>query len=696
MTAGGGPATPRPEHPWSLHTFILPFIAEIPTEDPDGLPEPARFCRWKLHLPAGRIALDREHWKVLSWTQEDQPPILTGNPSSGSQGPSAEEAIIQQYNAFQYFTKPARDMVFGYHLNSRDGSAGKRTPRLVRHFELQPDGKDLRAWNSQYVIRHGDYKYELDLVRVRLVTYSTNVSLLVLETEYYGPDHSLADIERINEYGRRVCFPFLSGKPSGTHPVTADYISIRGLPGFTKNVAPQDGQDGQEDGWVADFVYDVPDHAPAGDAGTADAEVVALDAVAEDADAQDVDAEDEVVAEDADADASTGADPDTDIAAGAEADDWWGDNKLSFSHLMEPIKGLLSQWSERTATSRAAHLREAVKQGNGQQYFLVRPVVDDRMFVCCLYRSDAFSQECSQWVPGPAPEQGTYAVFSSEPANDPVAERLYAFSFIDVGSASCTSRTSRQRILQRSIYDRWIGAGTLYGITPHSFVCLTSESWEDTNPTVVSPFSNMYLEMVVMALAQRASVLSMSAQASRLSSAYNPDKRDADPATDIAKLQQQNARVQNQIMLSEVTTQEQGVEMFTMMRQALGIEANNAELTDQLSYLYKMSSAAAQQAAKRDRQERKEAQQDRDETNKRLEWILALAVAAVTFGALGSAIVDIFGSTGALRLWAVTVPALLMVVAAVLLWLSVGRSKRNERRRRHGKHHGGRHPGLGT
>jgi hypothetical protein len=551
------------------------------------------------------VGLDPGCWSLVSWEGEDEPPR-----TPKAEGEEAQERRIRQYNAFQYFTEPARRLVLGTRQPHSSNAPSQRP--VVQHFELRPNGRTLKELGCRYVIERGDHRYELDLVRVRLITYSTGVSMLVLETEYYGEHHTLEDIERINEHGRHVCFPWVNAKPDHGHHVTADYISIPGLPGFTERAAERATPDGRqpEERHVADFVYD------------------------------------------------------------RAGDDWWREN-LSFHHLMDPLKAILSEWSDKRATSRLAHLlqRDRADSDGLAPEFLVRPAMDDRMFVCCLYRSDQASREASAWVDSEAASdrRGHYRLFSSEPSADRAADAFAAFAFVDADGSSCQSRTMRARVLQDCVYDRWIEYGTLYAATPHSFVCLTGEDWTQTVGPVVIAFTNVYIEMVLMALAQKASVLHMSGEAASLADGHDPNDPDEALVAAIAELQHRNARVQNQVVLSEVTTQIQGIELFSLLRRQLGIEASNAELVDQLDYLYKMSAASAEQARLRADRQRAEAEAERLERQGQMAFRVTLLALLLAVAALGSAVIDVGGAPAWLFRWGLLIPG--AVVVAIGLWL---------------------------
>jgi hypothetical protein len=535
--------------PWSWHTFILPFVAHTPApaDDPDGL-TPAVFVssldmashtsRRRGHDESGKaefdfhkIPLDAAHWASRSWLQDEPPDWLTQmscriDSPGGTPTCSPQETLFDTYNTFQFFTDAARDLAFG--------RKPQGDPQLARHFELLPFGQSLK--DCHYIIDWTEqasrtdpsappkhYRYDLDLVRIRLITYNTFVSILVLETEYRQPDHhELEDILRINEYGRRICYPYLhldlvrtltDTQPHG-HPRVADSITITGLQPADQPVK-------------ADFIFQ------------------------------------------------------------SSSESWT--EQLEFQYVMEPLKIILSRWTNgHEATS---SVRQAIEAPAGTTGFVVQPVMDSRMFVCCLYRDDEFSTAATKYDD----HLGRYAALSPRAEDDAVANAFYAFAFIDAGRPTCQNRALRAQRLAACVYDRWGDDKVLHAVTDRSFVALVSQSDPTMDFAVIRPFRSTHLDMVIFALAQKASIMQMSHRAADLADQF--DKVSAADNTEsslIALLERKNALMQNQVILSEVTTMVQGREMFTLMRDQLDLTASNAELITQLEYLYQMDAARAQ------------------------------------------------------------------------------------------------------
>ncbi|MDR0920417.1 MAG: hypothetical protein LBM93_14420 [Oscillospiraceae bacterium] len=194
----------------------------------------------------------------------------------------------------------------------------------------------------------------------------------------------------------------------------------------------------------------------------------------------------------------------------------------------------------------------------------IKPIMDDRMFVHCLYKNKQLIRKSKKRT-----DKNNYDYLMK----NSLQQDLYKLFYIE-NNLTCQNEDLIKDILRRTTYDRWIECGTLYSLTHHSFVCLTTEDAPEVS--VVRPFLTVYLEMSIMAILQRASILYLSKEA-----ASHSDKKNRE----IIKLNKNNIEIQNEFVLSEVTLQEQGIEIFNMLRKELFIEGSNKELTEQLSLL---------------------------------------------------------------------------------------------------------------
>lgn len=235
------------------------------------------------------------------------------------------------------------------------------------------------------------------------------------------------------------------------------------------------------------------------------------------------------------------------------------DDELNLHYIMRPVYQLLGL--------------------DGKHAKSIIPAVDDRMFVCCHVANNLLIEEAKQW------QGDTYRYLTDYE----VSKKLYALFFIDETSSSCQSRNGIVSFLEQAVYDRWVDWGTLYGVTHHSMVALTTTNSPDH---LVANFLTRYVEMAIIAVAQRATILKLSLEASELAtSSPVEEKIDHD---EINKLHKRYILAQNRVILSEVTNQEQGVEMFDLLRESLYIEKSDAELKDQIINLNAVATAQAE------------------------------------------------------------------------------------------------------
>lgn len=103
---------------------------------------------------------------------------------------------------------------------------------------------------------------------------------------------------------------------------------------------------------------------------------------------------------------------------------------------------------------------------------------------------------------------------------------------------------------------------------------------------MISPFLTEYIQIAILALAQRSAILLLSTEAAVVANGFSDDEYITQKQIgDIEALQAKYVKAQNQILLSEVTVQDQGVEIYEMFRKQLYIQQNKQELDQQMNNL---------------------------------------------------------------------------------------------------------------
>ena len=95
--------------------------------------------------------------------------------------------------------------------------------------------------------------------------------------------------------------------------------------------------------------------------------------------------------------------------------------------------------------------------------------------------------------------------------------------------------------------------------------------------------------MIMINILQRASILTFSKKASSLSEIINAKKNKKKHIKSIMELHEKYVQFENQILLTELTSQEQGIELCDMIAEQLYIEEDSKELMERLYHLYEIS-----------------------------------------------------------------------------------------------------------
>ena len=220
--------------------------------------------------------------------------------------------------------------------------------------------------------------------------------------------------------------------------------------------------------------------------------------------------------------------------------------------------------------------------------FFIEPIIDDRMFVACYYNNGKFAEEMSEWT------NGTYKyLYDAEnmlPSNEKsTANRLYRMMFIDGDGITCHSRKMLKDMLEKYIYDRWVenyydgrSSGTITGINEYCMISVSDFEYGSVS------FLSEYIEMLILVLAQRASLLSFERTISEIAcekSSFN-----------IGKVQKSYVLFQSELLLQEVTPQQQGIELYDRMREYLYITKQQSEIESQIKSLFELNAAAHDRA----------------------------------------------------------------------------------------------------
>lgn len=197
---------------------------------------------------------------------------------------------------------------------------------------------------------------------------------------------------------------------------------------------------------------------------------------------------------------------------------------------------------------------------------IIKPVIDDRMFVMCWYGNNKLSRMIG----------GNYEKFKT-------GDDWYRLLFVDGGSATCQNDALKEKLINEHTYQRWQKYGSLYGCTRYSAVFISENSDYATN-VLLRTFRTMYVRMAELSLVQRASILKFSEQVTIISELK--EKETAKLVSSVSDLYRQYIRFINKVYFSEITAQEQAIEIYAMIQDSMKIKGQVKELDEQIEELH--------------------------------------------------------------------------------------------------------------
>lgn len=144
--------------------------------------------------------------------------------------------------------------------------------------------------------------------------------------------------------------------------------------------------------------------------------------------------------------------------------------------------------------------------------------------------------------------------------------------------------------MDKHTYKRWNDMPTLYGVTRYSFVMLTDQGWFARNH-LSTHFRTMYYKLVELCLVQRASVLQFADEVTAISHLSDKNNSTSFIANEIQELYRDYIRFINKIYFREITAQEQGIELYDMLKEKMRIPEQVTDLDGEIEELYSYASA---------------------------------------------------------------------------------------------------------
>ena len=218
----------------------------------------------------------------------------------------------------------------------------------------------------------------------------------------------------------------------------------------------------------------------------------------------------------------------------------------------------------------------------------INPVIDDRMFVLSWYKNDTWARILSQ--------NSSYLKYP----------HWYEYVFVDkYNGITCQNDDLQKELIQKATYTRWQKYGTLYGISRYSLVCLTTSDCPSYIPRY---FETEYARMVELILVQKASVLRFSAEVTNISNLSGKKHI----GSKVNALYKEYIRFVNQIHFREVSPQDQGIELYTLLYETMNLKDQVEKLDQEIEELYNFITL---------REDRKS-----NHTMSQLSWIATIAL----------------------------------------------------------------------
>lgn len=315
-----------------------------------------------------------------------------------------------------------------------------------------------------------------------------------------------------------------------------------------------------------------------------------------------------------------------------------------------------------------SYLRDPLQKNNFIRQLLfedgstttVVPAVDDRMFVCCCIADSEYTDHFLGYPAWPQEQsienrQNASWKFLTDWKT---GKELYGLTNIDYPDSSCQNRLMLNQYFEEQLYLRWIEYGTLHAVTNHSMVCLTSPAVQDS---VINPFLTLYIEMAILVLAQRASLISFDAKITKCVSAAQD--RNADMLRQLIELSEKYAVFQGELLIQEVTSQIQGIEVYEKLQKMLFVRQLETNIQRQMRNLYEI--AQSRQA------------EEQEEKQKRFENALAIFGIGFTLITAFSACIDLrafletFGWESTVELSKLTIKIVALIIGPAFI-LAVG------------------------
>ena len=210
---------------------------------------------------------------------------------------------------------------------------------------------------------------------------------------------------------------------------------------------------------------------------------------------------------------------------------------------------------------------------NDKNKYLIQHIIDDRMFVVSWYNNEEIVNE---W------KNTQKDMLESSCHKYEENDFWYQYVFIDGKDKTVQNPTMQKDLIKKATYDRWVGNGTLFGITRYSFVCLSDDSYF-SKEILRLHMKSMYFQMFTIILTLRATILRFSDEITAISDIDENDKKLEERVRNLYK---NYLRFKNKIYFRELTAQDQGIELYEKALEITKIEKEINDLANEINALH--------------------------------------------------------------------------------------------------------------
>lgn len=209
----------------------------------------------------------------------------------------------------------------------------------------------------------------------------------------------------------------------------------------------------------------------------------------------------------------------------------------------------------------------------------VTPVIDDRMFVNCWYANTDLGNKYKK-------QDDEELAVNTKRFEDFLCEDFwYQYLYIDAGYTTCQNEKMKKEIVEKQTYERWQKEGSLYGFSRYSFVLLINEI-NNYNGFLPVHMRTIYARMVELVLIAKASVLRFSREVTEVSKLTRTNTNNDVLIRRISSLYKEYILFINQMYFKELTIQDQGIELYDLMKDTFKLDEYVKDLDKEIEELH--------------------------------------------------------------------------------------------------------------